>query len=165
MFITLAEWHPVDITLKSIRSCSSYGNRFMMSLVYEHSKQCMPCSSNFQMTLQTEILPTETWDLLKLFFSSHLIPSLQCFLKTWYLTHKHNYSFEQLYPDIQLLNFEQSFILSELLGLKFYVVFFSFRMFQKQLLEMNYFLFNMYILATAEWNAELRAPDKRGFWG
>ena len=53
----------------------------MMLLV--RSRQCMPCSANFSVTLQTEILSTETSDFLKqMFFSSHLIlclfPSSLC---------------------------------------------------------------------------------------
>ena len=36
-----------------------------MSLVSEHGKQCMPCSTKFSVTFQTEILATETSDFLK----------------------------------------------------------------------------------------------------
>ena len=37
----------------------------MMSLVWEHGRQCMPCSAKFSMTLQTEIR--------QIIISSHLI--------------------------------------------------------------------------------------------
>ena len=37
----------------------------MMSLVQEHIRQCMPCSINISMTLQTEILSIVTSDYLK----------------------------------------------------------------------------------------------------
>ena len=37
----------------------------MTSLVQEHGRQYMPCSAKFSMTLQTEILSTETSDFLK----------------------------------------------------------------------------------------------------
>ena len=37
----------------------------MMSLLLEHGKQCMPCSTNISVTLQAEILSTETSDFLK----------------------------------------------------------------------------------------------------
>ena len=37
----------------------------MMSLVYEHGKQCMPFFAKFSMILQTEILSTESSDFLK----------------------------------------------------------------------------------------------------
>ena len=36
-----------------------------MPLVIEHGKQCMPCSTNFSMTEQIEILSTDTSDFLK----------------------------------------------------------------------------------------------------
>ena len=42
-----------------------YGNKYMTSLVQEHGKQCMPYSANFPVTLQTEVLSTETSDFLK----------------------------------------------------------------------------------------------------
>ena len=41
---------------------------FMILLIEEHGKQRMPCSAKFSMTLQTEILSTETSDVLKYFF-------------------------------------------------------------------------------------------------
>ena len=37
----------------------------MMSLAYEHGRQCMPCSINFSVMLQNEILSTVTSDPLK----------------------------------------------------------------------------------------------------
>ena len=37
----------------------------MMSLVSEHGRQCMPYSTNFLKTLQTEILSIETSEFLK----------------------------------------------------------------------------------------------------
>ena len=37
----------------------------MMSLVKQHSRQYMPCSINFSITLQTEILSTVISDFLK----------------------------------------------------------------------------------------------------
>ena len=40
-------------------------NIFMMSLVKEHGRQCMPCSTQFSVTLQTENLLTEISDFLK----------------------------------------------------------------------------------------------------
>ena len=38
---------------------------YLMSLVQELSRQCMPCSAKTSMTLQTEVLSTETSDFLK----------------------------------------------------------------------------------------------------
>ena len=37
----------------------------MTTMVYEHGRQCMPCSINFSMTLQTKILSIEPSDFLK----------------------------------------------------------------------------------------------------
>ena len=37
----------------------------MKSLIKKHGRQCMPCSAKFSMTLQSEILSTETSDFLK----------------------------------------------------------------------------------------------------
>ena len=40
----------------------------MMSFVQEHGRQCMPCSTNFSVTLETVFVfffPTETSDFLK----------------------------------------------------------------------------------------------------
>ena len=36
----------------------------MTSLVQKHGRQCMPCSTKFSVTLQTEILSIETSDFL-----------------------------------------------------------------------------------------------------
>ena len=44
----------------------------MMSLVQERGRQCMFCPMKFSVTLQTEILSTETSDFLKQFFSRYL---------------------------------------------------------------------------------------------
>ena len=59
------EWHLNDITLKSIWRHSCCGNRFVASLVNANGRQCIPCSINFSMTSQTEILLTVTLDFLK----------------------------------------------------------------------------------------------------
>ena len=37
----------------------------IMSLVLDHGRQCKPCSTNFSMTLQAELLSTDTSDFLK----------------------------------------------------------------------------------------------------
>ena len=55
----------------------------MTSLVLEHGRQCIPCSAKFSMTLQTEILSTETSDFLKQIiflksFDSVLLASYTC---------------------------------------------------------------------------------------
>ena len=61
-------------------SHSCYGNTLMTSLVKELSRQCMTCSINFSMTLQTEILSVVMSNVLKHWlFSSHLIPCFKSF--------------------------------------------------------------------------------------
>ena len=37
----------------------------MSPLIPEHGKQCMPCSANFSVIAQSEILSTETLDFLQ----------------------------------------------------------------------------------------------------
>ena len=64
--MTLAERHLDDVTYISICTLCSYGNRYMMQLVFEHAIQYMPCFANFSMTLQSEILSTKNSDFLKL---------------------------------------------------------------------------------------------------
>ena len=38
---------------------------YVTSIVPEHGRQCMPCSANLSMTLQTDIVSTETSYFLK----------------------------------------------------------------------------------------------------
>ena len=46
----------------------------MMSLVQKNVRQCMPCSTKFSVTLQTEILSTKTSDFPKqITFTSHSV--------------------------------------------------------------------------------------------
>ena len=59
----------LDINMR--HSC--YGNTSMTSFVQEHGRQYMPCSAKFPMTLQTEILSTETSHFLKQIVFSHVI--------------------------------------------------------------------------------------------
>ena len=80
---TFEEWHPDDVTLKSVRRLNCNGNIFMTSLVQEQGRQCIPCSAKFSMTLQTEVLSTETSDFLTQIiflksFDSVLLVSYTC---------------------------------------------------------------------------------------
>ena len=54
VFSTFVEYHPNDITLKSVRCHICYGNRFIMSWIWDHCRQCMPCSAKFSVALQSE---------------------------------------------------------------------------------------------------------------
>ena len=89
----MTEWHPNDVTLKSTRPHSCYDNKSMTSLVQvkECGRQCMPCSINFPVTLQTEIISTVTSDFLKQMiirksFNSVLYLKLHVFKKYCFLT-------------------------------------------------------------------------------